>query len=256
MVKIIYQDEDLLVLDKPPGLVVESADTVKKETLADISQRDFGIKLPRGGIVHRLDKDTSGIILLAKTQTVLENLQNQFKERKIKKEYLALVHGIITEKVRVEGNIGRNPGNREKFTVLAEGKEAVTEYEPLKKLQRAPEGEGGRLQEIFADFNKIQMRKLQKQNYGQFTLLLCKPKTGRTHQIRVHLKYINHPIVSDEKYVGRKMYRLDKRWCPRLFLHAKKIGFYHPVKGEWMEFESELPEDLQEALDKLGNDYE
>lgn len=248
---IIYEDSEILAINKPPGLVVDPAETVKEETLSGISQKRFGIKLPRGGIVHRLDKDTSGIILLAKTQTVLEDLQNQFKQRKITKEYLALVHGNITEKGRVEGNIGRNPRNREKFTVLEEGKEAVTEYEPLERLKWAPEGEQEKLQEIFADFSKIQMRKLDRQNYGKFTLLLCKPKTGRTHQIRVHLKYINHPIVSDEKYVGRKMYRLDKRWCPRMFLHAKKIGFYHPVSGEWMELESELPEDLKKVLDYL-----
>ncbi|MCL4366177.1 RluA family pseudouridine synthase [Patescibacteria group bacterium] len=247
--KIIYQDDCLLVLDKPPGLVVDPADSVKEETLADILVRDFNIKLFRGGIVHRLDKDTSGIILVAKTQEALDNLQNQFKERDIKKEYLALVHGLIEEKGEVVGSIGRNPGNREKFTVLEGGKEAVTEYEPAEKFKV----QSLKFKVWFPDFNKIQMRKLERQNYGEFTLLKCKPKTGRTHQIRVHLKYINHPIVSDEKYVGRKMYRLDKRWCDRMFLHAAKIGFNHPVSGEWMELESELPEDLKTALVVLSS---
>ncbi len=247
-VPVIYQDDDLLVLNKPPGLVVESAETVKEETLADISQKEFGIKLIRGGIVHRLDKDTSGIILLAKTQTALENLQSQFKERITKKEYWALIHGTITEKGRVEGDIARNPKNREKFIVLEGGKEAVTEYEPVERLQFT----GDRLQEVFVGFNKIQMRKLSTIHYNLFTLLKCFPKTGRTHQIRVHLKHINFPIVADEKYVGRKTFRLDKRWCPRMFLHAKKIGFYHPISGGWMELESKLPEDLEKALSFLS----
>ncbi len=250
--KIIYQDDQLLVLDKPPGIVVDPAESVKKETLADILKKDFSIALPRGGIVHRLDKDTSGIILVAKTQQALENLQNQFKERIVKKEYLALVHGWVQGAGVVDAAIIRNPGNREKFTVALQGealeaRDAVTEYEPLERLQFT----GDRLQEIFSNFNKIQMRKLFTIHYNLFTFLRCKPKTGRTHQIRVHLKYINHPVVSDEKYGGRKVCRLDKRWCPRIFLHAAKIGFKHPKSGEWMELDSKLPEDLKKALDQL-----
>jgi len=249
MIKVIFEDEQILVLDKPPGLVVDPADTVKGETLVDFLKKDFNINLERGGLVHRLDKDTSGVILIAKTQQALENLQAQFKERKTKKEYIALVHGEITEAGIVEGNIGRNPVKREKFTVLEEeGKEATTEYEPIKSLQFT----GDRLQEIFSGFNKIQMRKLSTIHYNLFTLLRCFPKTGRTHQIRVHLKYINHPIVADEVYVGRKMYRLDKRWCPRQFLHAAKLGFYHPKSGEWMEIESKLAEDLENSLNLLN----
>ncbi|MCR4306026.1 MAG: RluA family pseudouridine synthase, partial [Candidatus Daviesbacteria bacterium] len=235
-VRTIYEDGNLLVLDKPPGLVVDPAETVKEETLADILQKEFKIKLPRGGIVHRLDKDTSGVILVAKTAEALENLQKQFQERVVRKEYLALVHGEVPEGGTVEGSIGRNPGNREKFIVLPDGKEAVTGYEPVKNLQFTIYN----LQKIFSDFNKIQMRKLEKQHYNEFTLVRCLPKTGRTHQIRVHLKYINHPIVADEKYGGRKVSRLDKRWCPRIFLHAAKIGFKNPLSREWMEFESPL----------------
>jgi len=247
-IPVVFEDDYLLVLDKPAGLVVDPAQTVKDQTLADILQTDFKIKLFRGGIVHRLDKDTSGIILVAKTGATLENLQSQFKQRKIKKEYLALVHGKLAEKGRVEGHIGRNPGNREKFTVLEEGKEAVTEYEPIKLLVMSQE----LIEKTFEDFNKIQLRKLQTMNYQLYTLLKCHPLTGRTHQIRVHLKYIGHPIVCDEKYAGRKMFRLDKRWCPRMFLHAKRIGFYHPISGNWMELESELAKDLQEVLENLG----
>lgn len=243
-IPVIFEDDELLVVNKPAGLVVESANTVKEETLADILIKDFRNSLFRGGIVHRLDKDTSGLILVAKNAKALENLQAQFKARIVKKEYVALVHGIVENPGRVEGNIGRNPGNREKFSVLEEGKEAVTEYEPMERLQAT----GNRLQEIFSDFNKIQFRKLSTIHYNLFTLLRCFPKTGRTHQIRVHLKYIGHPIVSDEKYAGRKMVRLDKRWCPRMFLHAQKIGFQHPKTGKWMEFESELREDLKKTL--------
>ena len=247
--KVIFQDENLLVIDKPAYVVVDKSDTQREDTLEDILKNEFGIKLDRGGIVHRLDKDTSGVILIAKTQKTLDALQAQFKERKTKKEYLALVHGIVSEPGRVEGNIGRNPEKREKFTVLEEGKEAVTEYEPISNFQFPISN----FQSIFNDLNKNQMGKLMRMNYNQFTLLKCRPLTGRTHQIRVHLKYIGHPIVSDEKYVGRKMYRLDKRWCPRQFLHAKKLGFFHPVSGVWMEVESELPEDLNGVLKLLTN---
>ncbi|OGE27400.1 hypothetical protein A3B42_03885 [Candidatus Daviesbacteria bacterium RIFCSPLOWO2_01_FULL_38_10] len=221
--KIIYEDNDLQVLDKPPGLVVTEI---------------------QGLLAHRLDKDTSGVLLVAKTQEALDNLQAQFKQRVIKKEYLALVHGIVAEAGVVEGAIGRNPGNREKFTVLPGAREAETEYEPLEKFKVQSE----KLKVWFPDFNKIQMRKLERMQYNQFTLLKCFPKTGRTHQIRVHLKHIGYPIVSDDKYAGRKMNRLDRRWCPRMFLHAAKIGFKHPATGKWMEIESELPEDLEKAF--------
>ncbi len=243
--KIIFEDENLLVIDKAPGVVVDKSETQEDKTVEDwLSTYKSNSSLQRNGIVHRLDKDTSGILLVAKTSEALKNLQDQFKERRIKKQYLALAHGFIETGGRVEGDIGRNPGNREKFTVLEGGKEAVTEYEPLERLQFA----GERLQEFFSEFNKIQIRKLERMQYNQFTLVSAHPLTGRTHQIRVHLKHIGHPIVSDEKYVGRKMYRLDKRWCPRQFLHASKIGFYDPGSGEWTEVESRLPEDLEKAF--------
>lgn len=223
MVKVIYEDDSLRVIDKPPGLVVT--------------------EIP-GLPAHRLDKDTSGVLLVAKSQQVLDSLQAQFKQRIIKKEYLALVHGTILESGKIEGAIGRNPAKPEKFSVLLNGKHAETEYQPLKSLQLSAVS----LQQIFNDFNKIQMRKLERQRYGEFTLVRCFPRTGRTHQIRVHLKYINHPIVADDKYAGRKMNRLDRRWCPRIFLHASKLAFKHPATGEWMEMESKLPEDLKKAL--------
>lgn len=250
--EILYEDDFLLVLNKPAGLVVDKSETQSEGTVEEwLEKRGQGIvnseQLARAGIVHRIDKDTSGLLLVAKTPQALENLQAQFKERIVKKEYLALVHGLVEKSGIVEGAIGRNPGNREKFIVLEEGKEAATEYQPIERLAFSVE----RLVEIFPEFNKIQMRKLDAKRYFNYTLVRAKPHTGRTHQIRVHLKYIGFPIVADEKYAGRKTYRLDKRWCPRQFLHAAKIGFSHPDSGKWLEFESPLPEDLERSLGNL-----
>lgn len=249
---VLFEDSEILVLDKPPGLVVDRSETQTTDTVESwLSSRQGAVgrvQLERQGIVHRLDKDTSGVLLVAKTQAALENLQSQFASRITKKEYLCLVHGHLESAGKVEGAIGRNPGDREKFVVLEGGKEASTEYEPIERLQLT----GDRLQEIFEEFNKIQMRKLSTNNYNLYTLLKCHPLTGRTHQIRVHLKYIGFPIVGDEKYVGRKMSRLDKRWCPRQFLHAAKLGFNHPGSGEWLEVESPLPGDLKKVLEILN----
>lgn len=246
-ISAIYSDDQLMVINKPPGLVVAPSETSKTETLADILERDFKIELDRGGIAHRLDKDTSGIMLIAKTQAALENLQLQFKERMIKKEYLALVHGLMDKGGVISGSISRNPKNREKFIVMDDGKEAETRYEPVTSYQLLVTS----YNEIFGNFNKIQKRKLERNDYGKFTLVRCYPLTGRTHQIRVHLKHIGFSIVGDEKYGGRKTARLDGRWCKRQFLHAAKIQFYHPKDGRKMEFESELPEDLKDALGNL-----
>lgn len=199
-IRVIFEDSQILVIDKPAGLVSED--------------------IKSGLLVHRLDKDTSGLLLLAKTEKALENLQEQFSGREVKKEYLALVHGQITESRLIDAPIMRNPKIYNKFVVDKDGKLAATRFEPVK---------------IF----------------DNYTLIKCFPLTGRTHQIRVHLKYINHPIVSDFQYAGRKIYKLDSEWCPRQFLHAAKIGFYHPETKEWVEFESPLPKDLEEALIKI-----
>ncbi len=250
LINILFQDDSLLVLEKPAGLVVDKSQTQQENTLENwLSSRQLtvGSQLERQGIVHRLDKDTSGLILIAKTPQVLENLQKQFQDRVVKKEYLTLVHGIIDKPGKVEGAIGRNQGNREKFSVVLDGKQAETEYEPVDSYQLSVDS----LQTVFNDLNKIQMRKLERMNYNQFTLVKCHPLTGRTHQIRVHLKHIGFPIVADEKYTGRKVCRLDKRWCPRQFLHAFRIEFRHPQTNEWMEFESKLPEDLEKSLNLL-----
>ncbi len=244
---ILFQDPFILVIDKSAGLVVDESETQKTGTLQQILRDEYKINAERSGIVHRLDKNTSGVLIVAKTAEALENLQKQFKERVVKKEYLALVHGHLEGVRIIDKPIGRNPGDREKFTVLEEGKPAVTEFAPEKLLVMSSQ----LIEEIFHGFSKIQFKKLSTMNYQLFTLLRCFPQTGRTHQIRVHLKHIGFPLVADEKYGGRKITRLDKRWCTRQFLHAAKIEFKHPSTGEIMSLESPLPEDLKKALSKL-----
>jgi len=248
--KILFEDDQFLVIDKSAGIVVTPADTIQEETVSEILENDFKITLDRGGIVHRLDKDTSGILLAAKTQEALENLQAQFKERVVKKQYVALVHGTLSLERVVKGSIARNPANREKFIVFEDdsSKEAETKFVPAELWVMSDE----KIHQVFEGFNKIQFRKLESSKYGEFTLVDCFPLTGRTHQIRVHLKYAGFPIVADDKYGGRKTVRLDRRWCPRQFLHAAKIEFNHPKTGERINFESPLPEDLQRALAVLN----
>lgn len=218
--KIIFEDNALLVLDKPSGLVVNRAETQKEETLEDwLAGKIPGVL--RSGIVHRLDKDTSGLLVVAKTQEAMASLQAQFKGREVVKKYLALVHGKVTpESGTIDAPLARNPFNRMRFGVFPGGREAKTDYRVLRQ---------------FADL----------------TYLELSPHTGRTHQIRVHLKYINHSIVSDSIYGGRKNYQADLSFCPRLFLHATFLQIKHPVSGERREFESPLPTDLQGVLDKL-----
>jgi 23S rRNA pseudouridine1911/1915/1917 synthase len=241
---IIYQDDYFMVIDKPAGLVTTPADTISEPTVSEILQTEFGNKLDRGGVVHRLDKDTSGILLVAKNQESFDALQNQFRDRTIHKAYLALVHQFTPVEGHIEGSIARNPENREKFTVMEGGREAITDYKLVKHYQMPKD----KLEEIFSEFNSIQRRKLEKTNYAQFSLVYAYPKTGRTHQIRVHLKHLNFPIVGDDKYGGRKIVRLDHRWCKRQFLHAAKISLLHPKTGTPIEFESPLPQDLTESI--------
>jgi len=254
VLKIVFEDDYFLVIDKAPGIVVTSSETQKEPSLEDNLKNEYKIFALRSGIVHRLDKDTSGLLVVGKNNEIVENLQSQFKERTIQKEYLALVHGFIESPGKIDAPIFRNPGNREKFIVddeslSASSKEAVTQYQPEQKLIMGREAK----ERVFSGFNKIQLRKMENTKYGEFTLLLCHPQTGRTHQIRVHLKYIGHPIVGDEKYGGKKTVRLDHRWCKRQFLHAAKLELMHPITGKKMVFESKLPEDLKVALANLSD---
>jgi len=226
--KVIFEDETILAVDKPAGLVVNRSDTTQKvPTLQEWLEKhlklvDLGIG-GRAGIVHRLDKDTSGIIVVAKTQTAFDCLQRQFKERQVEKRYLALAHGKIEPPSGViKASVSRSPFNRKKFGVFLGGREAETEYRVLKNYNT------GKLE--------------------TFSLVELKPKTGRTHQIRVHLKYIGHPVVGDEVYAGRKTYQADRRWCPRQFLHAASLNLSHPQTGKEVGLTSPLPVDLETAL--------
>lgn len=228
-VNIIYEDEDFLVLDKPSGMIVNKADTTKNEiTVQDFLEKrhkyvqDSSDFSKRAGIVHRIDKETSGLLIVAKNLKSFENLQAQFKERKVEKTYIALVHGHVSfDEGEISVPIGRLPWNRKRFGVMVGGKEAQTFYKTIER------------------FNK------------PYSILELYPKTGRTHQIRVHLKYINHPIFGDEFYAGRKISREDRKLLDRFFLHAKKISFFHPKTGKKVEFESDLPQELKLTIESL-----
>lgn len=194
----------------------------------------------RGGIVHRLDKETSGVILVAKNPQSFAKLKEQFMSRTVKKIYLALAHGRLTpEEGEINAPIGRQEFNRMRFGVTAGGREAVTKYKVIHNYviaSKAPSVDSGAKQS-------------HSDNVLSFVQL--QPQTGRTHQIRVHLKYLNHPIFADELYAGRKTARDDRKLLPRLFLHASEISFTHPITGEPMHFKAELTEELQNFLDQL-----
>ncbi len=228
-IKIIYEDNNLIVLDKPAGITVNKSDTTKDErTVQDFvaevnpleatedKTSDFFL---RNGIVHRIDKETSGILLVSKNKEAFENLQLQFKERRVHKTYIALSHGkVVSDSGEIIVPVGRLPWNRKRFGVLAGGKDAITSYKVIERFEKP------------------------------FTLLELNPKTGRTHQIRVHLKYFNHPIFGDYLYAGRKTSRDDRKILERVFLHAYKISFENPQSGEVMNFESPLPFELEQTL--------
>ena len=229
--KIIFEDEELLILDKPSGWIVNDAQTVGEQPVVQKwLEANFDYELSaeselRSGIVHRLDKETSGILLVAKTQGSFDNLQAQFKNRQVEKSYQALIHGKLELK---EGGIsvpvGRLPWRRDRFGVIPGGRESETKYKA----------------KGYFEFDK-----------KVYTLVDLYPKTGRTHQIRIHLKYLGHPIVSDTFYAGRKSARADRKWCPRLFLHASNISFEHPSQNKKVFFETALPIELSQVLDKL-----
>ena len=238
--KVISEDRSILVLDKPAGVVVNRAKTTKEKTIQDWVENYLKIKGrgigERAGIVHRLDKETSGLLLVAKTPKAFENLQKQFKERKVEKQYLALVHGKVEPKQgAIEAPITRSPFDRKKFGVFLDGRPAKTNYKIL------------RYYDMPASRDSFGMKIL-----GKFSLLELLPETGRTHQIRVHLKYLGHSVVADEKYAGRKTARKDRQWCPRQFLHASHLAFTHPQTKKRVKFTSPLPLDLKNALAKCS----
>lgn len=260
-IPILFEDESFFVVNKPPGVVVNRAESVKVPTIQDwVEERVsvFGSKLPgmfgtktddvtptsdflqpttiqeefisRSGVVHRIDKETSGILLIAKTPQAFFALKEQFMNRTIHKAYRAIVHGKMpTTDGEIKAPVGRLPWNREHFGIVPDGKEAVTRYHVLAELSH----EAKKQKEVI-------------------TYLEARPETGRTHQIRVHLKYLNHPIVGDYLYAGRKTSRDDRMWVPRVMLHAYEVTFSHPVTKQEMKVNAPVPEDMETVLKTLG----
>ena len=227
---IIYDDEHILVINKPAGLVVHPAAGNHDGTLLNGLLYHFpDLKnLPRAGIVHRLDKDTTGLMVVAKTEKARVSLVNQLQERLMGREYQAIVSGTMTGGGRVDEPIGRHPKQRLKMAVHPMGKEAITHYRIAQK-------------------------------FTANTLLNIKLETGRTHQIRVHMAYIHHPLVGDRTYAGRtripggvsEEIKQVIRDFPRQALHARKLTLEYPENDELMSWEVDLPEDMQELLDAL-----
>ncbi|MEA1959942.1 MAG: RluA family pseudouridine synthase [Bacillota bacterium] len=220
---ILYQDEDIVVVDKPKGLVVHPAQgnwsgTMVNALLYHIKDLSGINGVLRPGIVHRLDKDTSGVMVVAKNDKAHKNLAEQIKNHDVKKEYMALVHGVIKENLgTIDAPIGRSPLDRKKMAVVANGREAITDYEVVNRFQN-------------------------------YTFVRVRLHTGRTHQIRVHFAYLKHSVVGDPLYgTSKKHFGLESQ-----ALHAYKLGFHHPRSGEYVEFESELPKYLQKILDELS----
>lgn len=218
---ILYEDDDLLVVDKPAGLTVHPAPGHTSHTLVNAllahfpHLADIGDSL-RPGIVHRLDKDTSGLMLVAKNSAAQADLIGQFKSHSVAKAYMALVRGRLTPDTGIiEAAIGRDPRHRQRMAVVVGGREASTEYQVIRYI-------------------------------GDYTLLEVRPQTGRTHQIRVHLGAIGFPVVGD------KIYGVKSPFVPRQFLHASLLGFSLPSTGERVEFKSELPSDLEQALKDIA----
>ena len=229
---IVYEDETLLVVNKPAGLVVHPAAGTPSGTLANALAYHFQ-QLPgsgaRPGIVHRLDRDTSGLLVVAKTEAALENLSDQFRDRSVYKSYVALVHGRVrAETGKIDQPIARDPSNRTRMAVVRGGRNALTIY----RVRRT---------------------------YDRFTLLDVELKTGRTHQIRVHLAWLKHPVVGDETYGGGRdntipdpKLRARLRNLNRQFLHAEKLAFKHPTTGALMTFQSTLTTELADFLTELA----
>jgi len=229
--EIIYEDDSLLIINKPVGLVVHPAVGNWNGTLVNalLNHQPELNTLPRAGIVHRIDKDTSGLLMVAKTLQAHHSLVEQLQERSINREYLALVKGWMTAGGTVDEPIGRHPVDRKRNAVRRDGKEAVTHY---------------RLE----------------QRFKRFTLIRVKLETGRTHQIRVHMSHINYPLVGDQVYGGRFQMPADcspalaeaLRNFKRQALHAAKLGLEHPETGEYLEWEQPLPSDMQHLLTALA----
>jgi 23S rRNA pseudouridine1911/1915/1917 synthase len=230
---ILHEDAEVVVVNKPSGLVVHPAAGVHSGTLANALAFHFRQLSDRGGsqrpgIVHRLDRDTSGVMVVARTARAHENLSDQFRARTVFKSYVALVHGSTREeKGKVEEPLARDPRNRTRMAVARGGRAALSLWRVRRRFTR-------------------------------FTLLDVQIKTGRTHQIRVHLAWANHPVVGDETYgagrdktIASPALRARVAALGRQFLHAERLGFHHPSTGEWLGFTAPLPPELSEFLEAL-----
>lgn len=235
-IAVVYEDDHLIVIDKPPGIVVNRAESVKGETVQEWAEQRLGITPPpvfdpdgfasRAGIVHRIDKETSGLLVIARNEQVFRDMQAKFKERTVKKTYVALVHGkLVPERGEIRAPVGRLPWNRERFGIVPGGREAITKYAVTKLFSVIIDGkaEAASMVELY-------------------------PETGRTHQIRVHLKYVNRPILGDYLYAGRKVSRGDRLSIPRVMLHAWKIVFSHPVSGVELALTAPIPDDMRTVI--------
>lgn len=217
---IVYEDDDVIVVNKPQGMVVHPAPGHDEHTLVNALLYHCPLSTINGtfrpGIVHRIDKDTSGLLMVAKNDKAHRSLAKQLKDKTNIREYVALVHGRIAEdEGTINAPIGRSLKDRKKQAVVKDGRNAVTHFEVLKR-------------------------------YRDYTLVKCILETGRTHQIRVHMKYIGHPLVGDPLYGPKKTIKGNGQ-----FLHAGKLGFVHPTTGKLLVFEAPLPEIFQECLENL-----
>jgi 23S rRNA pseudouridine1911/1915/1917 synthase len=268
---VLFEDEHILVINKPPGLVVNQADTVAEHTvqswfsaymadqprltaeqwqpmIPDDYDTEFGspqeIFDERQGLVHRLDKNTSGVLVLAKHPGSLLLLLKQFKERQTTKKYRALVHGKFqVPEATISEPVGRASRDRKLFAVRPDGRSAVTRYQVVKEYVDVALDSIAAAQQL-----KLTEVRRRFSIYQGFSEVLCWPQTGRTHQIRVHMAHLKHPIVGDITYVGRKRQVLDPWWCPRHFLHAEELCLHHPVTNELVTFHAPLSPDLQSVL--------
>lgn len=238
---IVYEDEHLLVVNKPAGLVVHPGHGNYSGTLVNAlawhfrDNPDYDVSDPRMGLVHRIDKDTSGLLVVAKTPDAKTNLGKQFFNKTTKREYMAVVWGVPDpQQGTIVGNVGRNPKDRLQMTVFpdgSQGKHAVTHYEVL-------------------------------ENLGYVSVVRCVLETGRTHQIRVHMKHIGHPLLNDARYGGDEILRGERSAsyrkfvdncfavCPRQALHARTLGFVHPATGKELFFSSDVPQDMTAMIER------
>lgn len=257
-IPILFEDDALLIINKPSGIVVNNARSVKEETIQDWATAYLKISPPdpatvrppetkllpngksyvvvdkkvefasRGGIVHRIDKETSGILVIAKSPDIFTLMQERFQTRDVKKTYLALVHGAVSPPAGdIDAPVGRLPWNTERFGIVPGGKESKTHYQIIGEPFTA--------------------------NGETVSQVAVSPLTGRTHQIRIHMKYINHPLLGDYLYAGRVTSRNDRLWAARVMLHAWKISFAHPAHGQSLDFTSPIPDDMKGIIQSSNN---